>query len=265
MPLDIKALGAELAEVVAIQIDPLAARLKALEARTPERGEKGDPGEKGADAPAVDEKELAERIVSAVSSYLPKMVAEAVAEHLKQNPPAAGKDGLPGKDGAPGLPGERGEPGQRGEKGADGVGLAGAVIDRDGNLAITLTNGEVKALGQVVGRDGIGLEEFEMEFDESAHEVVMRASCAGRRKELRYPAGGIRPGGYWREGTLAKAGEVYTHDGSSYCAKSDTHEKPDAKSPSWFLMVRKGRDGERGQKGADATPPQPIKLGAVGG
>jgi hypothetical protein len=156
----------------------------------------------------------------------------------------------------------------KGDNGADGIGLAGAVIDRDGNLAITMTNGEVKSLGQVVGRDGsdgIGLEDFDMEFDGTAHEVVIRASCAGRRKELRYPAGGIRPGGYWREGTLAKAGEVYTHDGSSFCAKNDTNEKPDAKSSSWVLMVRKGRDGERGPKGIDAVPPQPIKLGAGGG
>jgi hypothetical protein len=156
----------------------------------------------------------------------------------------------------------------KGDKGADGIGLAGAVIDRDGNLAITMTNGEVKSLGQVVGRDGsdgIGLEDFDMEFDGAAHEVVIRASCAGRRKELRYPAGGIRPGGYWRDGTLAKAGEVYTHDGSSFCAKNDTNEKPDAKSPSWVLMVRKGRDGERGPKGVDAVPPQPIKLGVGGG
>jgi hypothetical protein len=156
----------------------------------------------------------------------------------------------------------------KGDKGEDGIGLAGAVIDRDGNLAITMTNGDVKSLGQVVGRDGsdgIGLEDFDMEFDGAAHEVVIRASCAGRRKELRYPAGGIRPGGYWREGTLAKAGEVYTHDGSSFCAKNDTQEKPDAKSPSWVLMVRKGRDGERGPKGVDAIPPQPIKLGVGGG
>lgn len=36
----------------------------------------------------------------------------------------------------------------------DGVGLAGALIDREGNLAITLTDGSVKTLGSVIGKDG---------------------------------------------------------------------------------------------------------------
>lgn len=39
------------------------------------------------------------------------------------------------------------------ENGQDGIGLAGALIDRDGNLVVTLTNGEAKVLGPVVGKD----------------------------------------------------------------------------------------------------------------
>lgn len=35
----------------------------------------------------------------------------------------------------------------------DGVGLAGALIDRGGNLVVTLTNGSTRDLGPVVGRD----------------------------------------------------------------------------------------------------------------
>jgi hypothetical protein len=38
--------------------------------------------------------------------------------------------------------------------GIDGVGLAGAIIDRDNNLVITLTDGTAKNLGPVCGRDG---------------------------------------------------------------------------------------------------------------
>ena len=67
-----------------------------------------------------------------------------------------------------------GDPGDKGEPGKDGVGLAGALIDRDGNLVVTLANGEAKNLGQVVGKDGdpgkdgtdgIGFESLEVSFD----------------------------------------------------------------------------------------------------
>jgi hypothetical protein len=38
--------------------------------------------------------------------------------------------------------------------GRDGVGMAGAMIDREGQLVITMTDGSTKALGTVVGTDG---------------------------------------------------------------------------------------------------------------
>jgi hypothetical protein len=70
---------------------------------------------------------------------LEHIVSLKVAEYLIENPPPAGEKGMDGKDGADGK---------------DGVGLAGALIDRDGSLVVTLTNGEVKSLGSVVGKDG---------------------------------------------------------------------------------------------------------------
>jgi len=45
------------------------------------------------------------------------------------------------------------KPAKDGKDGKDGVGVASAMIDRDGNLFITCTNGETKSLGLVVGRD----------------------------------------------------------------------------------------------------------------
>jgi hypothetical protein len=97
--MDNKALARELLEgVKALIRKPLSEmldRVKALEARTPERGEKGDPGaagERGADgAPGAD----------------------GVAGK-------DGRDGIDGKDGAPGKEGERGEKGDSGEKGEKG-------------------------------------------------------------------------------------------------------------------------------------------------
>lgn len=180
-----------------------------------------------------------------------------------------GQKGLDGKDGlagANGVDGKEGRPGIDGAKGADGLGLAGAMIDRDGALQITLTNGEVKSLGKVVGkdgdhgRDGASFESFELEYLPDSHEIAVKATSAGRTKELRYPAGGIRPAGYWREGTKAVAGEAWVHDGSLWIAKSPTAAKPESRSDDWIIAARKGRDGERGGKGADGSPPAPIKL-----
>lgn len=180
--------------------------------------------------------------------------------------PINGKDGIDGKDGAMG---------ERGEKGADGIGLAGAMLDREGALLVTLTNGEVKSLGVVVGKDGshgangkdgldgISLDAFEMDYLEETHEVRVKASCAGRTKELRYPAGGLRPAGYWREGAKAKACETWVHDGSLWIAVKDTPSKPQTGSDDWIIAARKGRDGESIVKTVNAGPAAPIKLGGA--
>lgn len=188
------------------------------------------------------------------------------ADGLAGAPGEPGQKGMDGKDGRNGEPGAPGADGRPGEKGADGLGLAGAMIDRDGALQITLTNGEVKSLGLVVGKngsdgkDGLCLDSFEMQYLPESHEVSIKASAAGRTKELRYPAGGIRPAGYWRDGTRAKAGEAWVNDGSLWIAVKDCQSKPALNDEGWIIAARKGRDGERGRdfKAADTSP---IKLG----
>lgn len=94
------------------------------------------------------------------------LVAEALAK-VKDGAPGrdglngeAGRDGEPGqigpagKDGANGRDGIDGKDGQPGNDGRDGVGLAGAIMDRSGNLILTLTDGSTRDLGLVVGKDG---------------------------------------------------------------------------------------------------------------
>lgn len=220
------------------------------------------PPQDGQDGHSVTLDDVRPLIESAVRS-IREEASETVATAIKSIP--VPKDGAPGKDG------ERGAPG---ENGADGLGLAGAMIDRDGALLVTLTNGTVKSLGLVVGKDGtsgangrdgtdgISLDAFEMDYLEETHEVRIKAACAGRTKELRYPAGGIRPGGYWREGTKAKACEAWVHDGSLWIAAKDTEGKPQAQGDDWVIAARKGRDGQSIVKTIQAGPPAPIKLGA---
>ena len=155
--------------------------------------------------------------------------------------------------------------GDPGEPGRDGVGMAGALIDRDGNLVVTLANGEAKNLGPVVGKDGengvngkdgAGLTELVRTYDAENHEIVERWG----EKELRYPAGGIRPGDYWREGTKAVAASVWTHAGVAWIAKRDTADKPSRDSQDWQIFANKGRDGTDGRAGRDLGPPEPVKL-----
>ena len=184
---------------------------------------------------------------------------DMMADAVRDKGPTPGSVGPSGKDGAPG------------EKGADGIGLAGAMIDRDGNLQITMTNGEVKNLGPVVGKDGINgtngtdgkdglsLDSFDMEYIPESHEIAIKAVCQGRSKEIRYSAGGIRPAGYWREGTKAKAGEAWVHDGSLWVAMKDCASKPATNDDGWIIAARKGRDGENG-KAAKPVDNSPIKL-----
>jgi hypothetical protein len=124
MTFDGKAFGAQIVEAVKTHVsatlEPIHRRLDAIEARQPEKGEKGDPGDRG----------------------------------------PAGENGI---DGAPGLPGERGEPGEpglpgmvgeKGDKGDRGDSLTDVLIDREGALVVTFSDGSTKSVGVVVGKDG---------------------------------------------------------------------------------------------------------------
>lgn len=166
---------------------------------------------------------------------------------------SAGRDGVDGKDGAPGV-GERGE---RGEKGERGDGVKDAIIDNAGNLILTFTDGSTKSLGRVVGES---FSDFAIEYLPDTHEIAMRATCAGVTKSLRYPAGGIRALGYWRDGKSAKAGEAVSLGGCLYIAKVDTKAKPSYDHPDWFLAVQRGRDMTADTKNIQRNADKPVQL-----
>lgn len=254
MSFDAELFGQAMGEAIRKAIEPLHARIAELEEKASKSGPyimEARNGKDGADGKDCDMEAVKAMVLDAIKTF---------------PAPADGKDGRDGADG------KQGPAGADGQKGADGLGLAGAIIDRDGALQITLTNGEVKSLGNIVGKDGangtngrdgvdgIGFDAFEMEYLDETHEVLIKASSAGRTKELRYPAGGIRPAGYWREGTKAQAGEAWVHDGSLWIACKSTPTKPVTGTDDWIIAARKGRDGERGAKGVDGSPPAPIKL-----
>ena len=152
-----------------------------------------------------------------------------------------------------------------GEKGADGAGVADLLIDRDGALIATMTDGRMKSLGPVVGKDGRNGENGRDGADftnasldwEGDRTLVVRGTGGEIRKTLPIPL----DAGYWREGMAAEKGDIVTHDGSAWIALKATKSKPGHEAKEdWRLFARKGRDGERGPKGSDGTPPAPIKL-----
>lgn len=255
-----------------------------------EKGADGHDGRDGKDADPILLPDVAKELLGMpeLKALVSLLVAEGIVEYVKANPPRdgvdgkdgrdgidgkdgnAGADGVKGLDGANGIDGKDGAPGkdgERGEKGMEGAGVADLLIDRDGVLVATMTDGRMKLLGPVVGkdgqngRDGLSVESLDRVYDKEAHEIVERWVAAGQAKELRYAAGGIKHGGYWRENTKAQAGETWTHNGVCWIAKCATTAKPDRDSADWLIFANKGRDGDNGKNGRDLAPAPPVKLG----
>lgn len=152
-------------------------------------------------------------------------------------------------------PAEKGEDGKQGEPGSDGVGLAGAMIDRHGELVITLTNGDQKALGPVVGKDGADFTDFDMDYD-GERTITIKGRGGEIVKHLPIPM----DKGYWREGMDCQKGDILTNGGNAWIALCDTKSKPCLENrDDWRLFARKGRDGKDGRNGIDKTKPVDIK------
>lgn len=148
--------------------------------------------------------------------------------------------------------------------GQDGKSMVDFLINREGELIGTYSDGEHKNFGRVIGqdgKDGLSLESFEMEYDDEAKELVFKAGVGQRTKEARFPARLMEAQGYWREGNKAQAGDGWTHEGSFWIAKRNTSTAPSTKSDDWMLAVRRGRDGENVVKRVNVGPAKPIKLG----
>jgi hypothetical protein len=157
----------------------------------------------------------------------------------------------------------------------DGIGAAGAVIDRGGNLVLTLTDGSVRELGQVVGRDadvaaitatlrqlvdeiprpkdgmdGLGFDDFSVEMTVAP---LIRPALRPRRpvvKEFPFSLPVVLDAGVWREGKAYEAGDGVTWAGSYWIAQKDTAAKPDS-GDGWRLAVKRGRD---------AKPAEPVSI-----
>lgn len=150
--------------------------------------------------------------------------------------------------------------------GRDGVGLAGALIDRHGNLVVTLSNGETKDLGPVVGRDGQngqqgtpgqdGVSFDDMDVRMEGRSLIIAAERGENKKTWTFGLDYLLDAGIYKEGTEYVRGDGVTWGGSFWIAQTATKAKPGT-TDDWRLAVKKGRDGKDGKV---IEPPKPVKL-----
>jgi ketosteroid isomerase-like protein len=151
--------------------------------------------------------------------------------------------------------------GKDGADGKDGVSLAGAFIDRDGNLAITLSNGEVKSLGPVAGKDGepgkpgedgFGFDDLSVEYD-GEKTMTLKFTKGERVKEFLINMPVPIDRGVFKDDGEYKSGDGVSWAGSFWIAQKDNPTgKPDA--GDWRLSVKRGRDGRDGVVKTKITP-----------
>lgn len=305
--LDGKAFGAEIVEVVQSyvtrQVAPLLernaaleARLAVLEARELPSVKDGRDGADGLNGVGVAKAAVSE---AGILFFTLSDGTEIEAGNVKGADGRDGQDGEPGKDGADGTAGERGQDGKDadpeeiaaavasevskavaglpvpqngkdgrdGIDGKDGVGLASALIGRNGELIVTLTNGDTKDLGLIVGKDGtagrdgsdgkdgaagsdgFGFDDMTETVEDDGRTIVRRYQRGEEVKEFRHTIAVPIDRGVYKAGETYKAGDGVTCGGSWWLARKDTDARPDSGSEDWRLAVKRGRDGKDGKDG----------------
>lgn len=153
----------------------------------------------------------------------------------------------------------------------DATGFTGAVVNRDGHLVLTLSNGTTQDVGLVTGkdgargidgkdavgtpgkdgRDGLGFDDFDLSLDESRG-WILRLAQGDRVKE--WALGIPFDAKVWTAGTTYPKGAGVTWDGHYWIAQQQTSEQPGEGNPAWRLAVRRGKQGREGKQGKDGTP-----------
>lgn len=225
----------------------------------------GKDGTNGKDAEPIEAKAVVAELLAGdeVRVLVDLQVAESIAKHFEENPVQNGKDGIPG------TAGEKGATGETGPAGKDGIGLADALLNQKGELVLTMTDGRMRELGCVVGKDGnpgkdgadgFGFDDLSAAYD-GERGVVLTFTKGDRTKEFAFHLPIPMDKGYWREGTKSKAGDGWTDDGSWWICTKDTDTRPARGSDCWRIGARRGRDGDQGPPGKAYKPDEPVKLG----
>lgn len=130
----------------------------------------------------------------------------------------------------------------------DQRGTSDAVIDRDGNLVLTFSDGRTKTLGCIVGKDGdngaaFTLDDFDIVQgdDDRTFKFCFTHGSEMHSFEFAFPVAIYR--GVWTEKEWQR-GDMVTWAGSVWHADKATSAKPDTADSGWRLAVKRGRDGK---------------------
>jgi|SRR5579862_649681 len=233
MKLDVKsiaqAVGARMTEIVT----PLIARIKALEGRAPEKGERGIQGEIGPQGPAGEKGEQGER----------GSQGEVGDRGERGEPGAAGAQGEKGETGAAGERGPAGEQGPQGKSLTiddvrDFLDAAQVRWQMDAERMFYKRVEEfIAALPRPKdGVDGLPIDLVEFNSGSRSLEFIQEGKIV-RSVPIYTP----RYEGVWHEGSYEK-GLMVTFGGNLWSAIKATEAKPGTNG-DWILCVKKGRDG----------------------
>lgn len=168
------------------------------------------------------------------------------------------------------------------------VSVVGALVERDGTLVLTCSDGETKRVGIVVGKDGapgrdgvdvehshlaslvqaavdliprptdgrdgvdgVGFDDVALEFDDQTGFAL--AFHRGETVKA-FPLPTPFYAGIWESGRRYPRSAQVTAKGAQWIALRDTQAKPgedDEASRDWKLCVKAGRDGKPGRDGRD--------------
>jgi hypothetical protein len=151
----------------------------------------------------------------------------------------------------------------------------GGIIDRDGALSLTFSDGGIKNMGKIVGADGKdcdmelvrrqvaeflatvekpkdGVDGLGIEQIEYDGERTFRLANAKVDRSFVIPFPIYQ--GLWKQRNYSRGDEV-TSDGSQFIAMRDTDKEPGTVDSGWRLACKRGGVGSRGPPGKDATVP----------
>lgn len=139
------------------------------------------------------------------------------------------------------------------ERAAERISVTNALVDRDGNLILTLSDGGTRSLGGVIGKDGSPGENGRDGL--SASDVDINVLDDGRTLEFSLTQGDtihafeiafpfpIYQGVFEEERTYVP-GDMVTWGGSMWHCDDPKGLKPGAPESGWTLAVKVGRPGK---------------------
>jgi hypothetical protein len=266
---DGKAFGDEMAAMVRRYVDttvaPMAARIETLER------ELADERARDRVAPEAVARQIADAVeaipqlepVHIDTDALAKLAADAVRADLEQAVAAlpVPKDGEPGKsvtveDVRPVVAELVSQAVSTIPVPKDGVGAAGAIIDREGNLILTLTDGTTRDLGRVVGKDGetpkdgekgdpgFSLEDFDSEVKDGGRTLVLSFTAGEIKHTVEHQLDTLIYRGVFKDGETYQPGDTVSFGGGLWHCDAETTARPGDDAKDWTLAVRRGREGK---------------------